>query len=152
MLETRAIIIQVDGTEAVVEAAQGGGCGQCASVNGCSSGKLSKMFCARPRRFRVHNGIEARVGDEVQVSLQDGELLRSVSILYMLPLALLMAGGFIGASMATSVASRDGYAALGALLGLVLGFAGARWYTLRQPVASGVRPVITRCADMPHRV
>lgn len=151
MLETRAIIIQVDGTEAIVEAAQGGGCGQCASVNGCASGKLSKMFCARPRRFKVHNGIEARVGDEVQVALQDGVLLRSVSILYALPLALLMAGGFMGASMATSAASRDGYAALGALLGLVVGFVGTRLYTLCQPAASGVQPVITRCAEMSQR-
>lgn len=151
MLETRAIIIQVDGTEAIVEAAQGGGCGQCNSANGCASGKLSKMFCAQPRRFRVHNGIEARVGDEVQVSLQDGVLLRSASILYLLPLALLMAGGFLGASMATSTAGRDGYAALGALLGLVLGLVGARWYTLRQPASHEVRPVITRCADMAQR-
>ncbi len=151
MLETRAIIIKVDGTEAIVEAAQGGGCGQCDSVNGCSSGKLSKMFCAQPRRFRVHNGIEARVGDEVQVSLQDGMLLRSASILYLLPLALLMAGGFVGASMASSAAGRDGYAALGALLGLVLGFICARMYTLRQPATHEVQPIISRCVDMAQR-
>lgn len=152
MLEARAIIIKVEGSEAVVEAAQGGGCGQCDSANGCSSGKLSRMFCAQPRRFRVHNGIDARVGDEVQVSLQDGVLLRSASILYLLPLGLLLVGGFLGASMASTAAGRDGYAALGVLLGLVAGFAGARFYTLRQPAKHAVQPVITRCADMAHRI
>jgi sigma-E factor negative regulatory protein RseC len=152
MLETRAIIIKVEGSEALVEAAQGGGCGHCDSANGCASGKLSKMFCAQPRRFRVQNSIQARVGDEVQVAQQDGVLLRSASILYMLPLALLMAGGFLGSSLATTAASRDGYAALGAVLGLVLGFAGARLYTLWQPATHEVQPVITRCTDMPHRI
>lgn len=150
MLETRAIIIKLDGAEALVEAAQGGGCGHCDSANGCASGKLSRMFCAQPRRFRVQNSIQARVGDEVQVALQDGVLLRSASVLYMLPLALLMAGGFLGSSIATTAASRDAYAALGALLGLVLGFAAARLYSLRQPAARGMQPVISRCTATRH--
>lgn len=137
MLETRAIIVRLDGAEAVVEAMQGGGCGHCDSKNGCGGGKLSALFCTQPRRFRVHNGIDARVGDEVQVSVADGALLRSALIMYMLPLALLLLGATLGASLADGVSRRDAYAVIGALFGLAAGFALAR---LSAP--SFARPVI----------
>lgn len=140
MLETRAIIVRLDGSDALVEAQQGGGCGHCDSVNGCGSGKLSKLFCAQPRRFRVHNGIDARVGDEVQVAVADGALLRSVLIIYMLPLLLLLAGGLLGASLADAASRRDVYAAIGAVLGLASGFVLARLFA---PAAA--QPVIARC-------
>lgn len=140
MLETRAIVIRVEGQDALVEAAREGGCGQCDSANGCGSGTLSRLFCSgKPRHFRVSNDIAARPGDEVQISVADGVLLRSALLLYMLPLALLLAGGFLGSQWAADAAGRDGYAALGALLGLVAGFALAKWLA-----ASSVRTVVAR--------
>jgi sigma-E factor negative regulatory protein RseC len=126
MLETRAIVIQIQGREALVESMQGGGCGQCSATDGCSSGKLSQMFCSKPRRFRVDNLTAAKIGDEVQISVADGVLLRSALLLYMLPLALLFIGGLLGSLYGTDTASRDGYAALGAGCGLILGFALAK--------------------------
>jgi len=145
MLDTRAIIIRIEGAEAIVEARQGGGCGQCDSVNGCAGGKVSKLFCAQPRQFRVRNDISARIGEEVQVSVADGVLLRSAAIMYMLPLTLLLAGGGLGSYWARDAASRDGYAAVGALLGLVAGFALARYATLHHSALSAAQPVIARC-------
>lgn len=127
MLETRAIVVQVQGVDAIVEAKDGGGCGQCSSAGGCGSSNLSKMFCSSPRRFRVRNDAQARVGDEVLVVLADGVLLRSAFILYLIPLAMLFAGGALGVALSDDAASRDGYAALGAGAGLLLGLALAKW-------------------------
>lgn len=146
MLETRAIIIQLDGAEAVVEARQGGGCGHCDSEKGC--GKAAHMFSSQPRRFRVRNGINARIGEEVQVSMADGMLLRSAAIIYMLPLALLLAGGLLGSNWAAADSQRDGYAAIGAVFGLAAGFVLARLFSLRQRTLANAQPVITRCAAM----
>jgi sigma-E factor negative regulatory protein RseC len=126
MLETRAVVIRLQGREALVESMQGGGCGQCSSSGGCSSGNLSKMFCNKPRQFVVDNTANAAVGDEVKIELPAGVLLRSALTLYMLPLALLFAGGMCGASFASETVSRDTYAALGAFFGLILGFCLAR--------------------------
>ena len=151
MLETRAVIIQLDGTDALVEAGQGGGCGNCDSVNGCHSGKLAKAFCTKPRRFRVHNSINARLGEEVQVAVADGVLLRSALALYMFPLGTLFVGGFAGSALADS-ASRDAYAALGALSGLACGFALSRLYAMRQLAPGDILPTITRSADMRNPV
>jgi sigma-E factor negative regulatory protein RseC len=141
MLETRAIVIHVQGHEALVEAKGGGGCGHCDSEKGCGSGKLSKLFCTKPRQFTVLNEANARVGEEVQITLPDGLLLRSSMLMYVLPLFLLMSGGMLGALLSTDEVTKDGYAALGALIGLVSGFALARWVSRYQMVKAVARAV-----------
>lgn len=132
MLEARAIVIQLEGREAVVEARQSGGCGHCDDAKGCGAGKLSQLFCVRPRRFRVRNAINAHIGEEVEVQIADGVLLRSVLTVYFLPLLLALAGGMLGTGWADQ-ANTDGYAAVGAALGLVAGFLLVRLTALRSP-------------------
>jgi sigma-E factor negative regulatory protein RseC len=126
MLEMRAIVIRVEGEDASVQPLSTGGCGHCDSEGGCGSGTLTKMFCSnKPRHFKVRNEAGAKVGDEVQVSVPDGVLLRGAMKMYILPLILLLAGGIAGASLA-EVAGRDAYAVAGAVGGLLLGFILAR--------------------------
>lgn len=145
MLETRAIVIRLEGEDALVESTQGGGCGHCDSEKGCGSGKLSQLFSSQPRRFRVRNEAHAQPGAEVQISVAEGALLRSALLMYVLPLLLLLAGGALGGQLARDAASADGYAALGGVLGLVLGFLLARWLAARQRGVGVARPVIAAC-------
>ncbi len=141
MLDTRAIVVRVEGKEAVVEAVHGGGCGACAGGS-CSSGSMSKMLCVKPRQFRVRNEIGAQIGDEVEVSVAEGALLRSALTLYALPMALLFAGAVAGSSWA-GAGGHDAGAAAGAAVGLLSGFALARIITSR-PERAASSPVITR--------
>jgi sigma-E factor negative regulatory protein RseC len=129
MLETRAIIIQIHGTEAMVAAKNSGGCGHCSSEGGCGSSKLSQMLCREPRQFRVKNEAQAQVGDEVEVVLAEGILLRGVLAVYLMPVALLIGGGIFGSHWATNTATRDGYALLGSLVGLLIGALVAKLLT-----------------------
>ena len=132
MLESRVVVIQlVDRQFALVQPSQGGGCGQC-SGKGCGASKLSQLFCSKPRQFKVENTINAGVGDEVMVSVAEGAVLRGIGVVYLLPLVLLFACATLAGSWASDASSRDGYAALGALFGLVVGFYIARWLSLRQ--------------------
>ena len=142
MLQTRAVIIQLDGKDALVEATQGGGCGSCDSENGCGSGKLSRLFCSEPRRFRVLNDANAQVGTLVQVTLPEGVLLHSALLMYLLPLVLLLAGAIVGMQWAPDAASADGYAAIGGLTGLVCGFVLVKILSLRQRLLSVAQPVV----------
>ncbi len=144
MLDTRAIVVRLEGDEAVVEAVHGGGCGACSGANGCSSGSMSKMLCVKPRQFRVRNEIGARVGEEVEVSVAEGALLRSALTLYALPIALLFAGAIAGSAWA-GAGAHDAGAAAGAAAGLLAGFALARIITKRQQSRSASAPAITRC-------
>lgn len=131
MLETRAIVVQIDGQHAMVQANQGNGCGQC-NGKGCGTGKLSQLFCSTPRQFQVDNPINATVGDEVIVSVMDGAVLRGIGLVYLLPLALLMAGAMLGSLNAVQDGQRDGFAAAGALIGLIGGYVLSRWIASRQ--------------------
>lgn len=139
MLEMRAIVLSIKGREAEISPLGGGGCGHCNSEGGCGSGKLTKMFCSsEPRSFIVSNQAGAKVGDEVNISLPEGSLLRSSWRMYLLPLLLMLGAGFIGASFANDTASRDGYALLGSLMGLMFGFALGKFL----PSANNSRAVV----------
>jgi sigma-E factor negative regulatory protein RseC len=143
MLETRAIVIKVEGREALVEAVHGGGCGACGGGKGCGSGKLAEAFCVRPRQFRARNDVQARVGEEVEITVTDGALLRSALTLYGLPLMSLFAGALLGARWQGG----DGGAAFGALAGLVAGFALAAAIAARQRrLKAAALPSISRRA------
>lgn len=131
MLETRAVVVRIEEQKAFVQASQGGGCGQC-SGKGCGTAKLSQLFCSQPREFQVDNPINARVGDQVIVAVADGTVLRGIGLVYLLPLLLLAVGATLGNVAAPVAEQRDGYAAAGALAGLVLGFIFSKWRSARR--------------------
>lgn len=141
MLETRATIVEELGADAMVEVRQGGGCGHCNSENGCSSSKLTQLFCSSPRRFKVRNPSGAKQGQEVEVVLRDGVLLRSALTIYVIPLSLMLSGSILAAHWATANANRDLYAVAGSLVGLVLGFAIAKWLAALHRLSAVAHPV-----------
>ena len=142
MLETRAIILQVEGQYALVKANRANGCEQCQG-KGCGAGKLSQLFCSKPRQFKVDNPINASIGDEVVISVAEGAVLRGIGLVYILPLLLLVMGAMLGSIGAESLGQRDAYAVTGALFGLAGGFIMAKWIAVRQ-AGSRFRPYIAR--------
>ena len=142
MLETRAVIVQTNKKYALVQADQANGCEQC-DGKGCGAGKLGQLFCSKPRRFRVDNPINANVGDQVIISVGEGAVLRGIGLVYLLPLILLLAGAMLGNNVAAQTEQRDGYAALGALLGLTVGFVLAGWLSSRH-ARNRFQPYISR--------
>jgi sigma-E factor negative regulatory protein RseC len=126
----------------MVQAEQGNGCGQC-NGKGCGTGKLSQLFCSKPRQFQVHNPIKAIVGDEVIVTIAEGAVFRGISLVYAVPLLLMMAGALLGDWMAAQSGQNDVYSAIGALCGLAAGFAFARQQSLSRNGFSA-RPFIAR--------
>ena len=139
MLETRAIVVQKDNKFTLVQSSGANGCSACEG-KGCGSGKLTQLFCSKPRQFKVENRINASVGDEVIVSVAEGAVLRGISLVYLLPLALMFAGASLAGGWVEGV-QRDGYAAAGALTGLLVGFVVAKWLSMR---AASQQPYIAR--------
>jgi len=142
MLETRAVIVQTDGRLALVETSEATGCERC-DGKGCGAGKLARIFCSKPRQFQVENKTDAGVGDQVIISVAEGTILRGIGLAYMLPLLLMLAGAVSGNIVAAPAGQSDGYAAVGALLGLCLGFGLAKWISSRQ-AGRGIQACITR--------
>lgn len=142
MMQTRAVVIRLEGQDAMVESTRGGGCGSCDSEKGCGSGKLSQLFSADVRRFRVRNVGNAQVGSLVQVSMPDGVLLNSALLMYVLPLVLLFICALLVSHMAPTASSVDAYSAAGALAGLILGFVLVKLISVRRKLFSVAQPVI----------
>lgn len=130
MLETRAKIIQLEGGKALIQADPGLGCEQCKG-KGCGSSKLSQLFCSSPRQFQVDNSINAKLGDDVVVAVAEGVVLRGIGLVYVLPLLLMLAGALFGNVWVSDAQQHDGYAVIGALLGLLIGFVLAKQISLR---------------------
>lgn len=143
MNEMHAIVIALRGDQAEIAPLGNFGCTHCNSGGGCGSGKLAQMFCSnKPRQFRAMNSAGASVGDEVRVVLPEGALLRSSMLIYGLPLLLLLGGAMLGVMLAGTIAARDGYAVLGALGGLLAGFAASRVMTMNANHRAVVQSVV----------
>ena len=142
MLETRAIIMQLEGQYAVVKANRPTGCELCQG-KGCGASKLSQLFCNTPPQLKVNNSINACIGDEVVIAVAEGALLRVISMVYILPLLLLVVGMMLGSIGAEAAGQRDAYASVGAVLGLVGGFGIAKWMVLHQ-ARSRFQPYMAR--------
>ncbi|MDR2624984.1 MAG: SoxR reducing system RseC family protein [Zoogloeaceae bacterium] len=121
-----ARVLRVDAGYALVEVV-GGGCGRCHEAGGCGSVHLTRVFCLRPRRYRVQNQIGAPVGAQVTVALPAGVLRRHVYLAYVLPLLALMGGALLG-----DAAAGEAGAAAGAVFGLAIA-----WWWMARCVASG---------------
>jgi sigma-E factor negative regulatory protein RseC len=142
MLQTRAIVIRLEGRDALVESTQGGGCGNCDSEGGCGSGKLSQLFCSEPRRFRVRNEGNAQVGSLVDVVVPEGVLLNSALLMYIVPLLMLLFGAMVGSKLTPDVAGVDAYSAMGALAGLAAGFFLVKFISSRRRLSASAQPVV----------
>jgi sigma-E factor negative regulatory protein RseC len=143
MLETPALVVQTEQAAALVEADFGGGCGSgmCAK-GGCGAAVLAQLFSRNPRGpMRVGNPIQASIGERVIVGVEEGMLVRSTLVAYLLPLAMLLGGALAGRAWGPG---GDGTAAVGALLGLVAGWGLAR--TLGRHLVQRAQPVILRRA------
>lgn len=152
MIQTRAIVIHLDGKNALVESTLNGGCGNCDSANGCGSSKLSQIFCSEPRRFTVRNECNAQPGSLVEVSLPEGILLRSALLMYIFPLVLMLSGAMLGNWLAHESPDSDAYSAVGGFVGLVSGFFILKFLTFHGALYSSVQSVILQNEDASNNV
>lgn len=124
MTEHEAVVARIVGDFALLEVAAAPGCGSCSGQSGCGTASL------RPRRYTVHNGIGARPGDEVIVSVPDGAVLKAAALSYLMPLLLVIAGAAAG-----TVWGGEGLPAVaGAACGLAAGIAALRFTALGEPL------------------
>ena len=143
MIETQAVVVEVQNSVTYVEAKSPSGCSSCSTDKGCATLTLSKIFNSKPRQYRVLNLIDAKVGDAVVIGLQEGALLKGAISVYLLPLALLVAGALAGHYAGPDTGS-DAYAVVGAGLGMIAGVAWLKFFTARISLNSQFHPLILR--------
>ena len=148
MIEERAVILSLESepsaadSTATLEIERKIACGLCGQTRGCGNSIWGKLFAHQSTAFKAQNRINAKVGDSVIVGINEKALLKSAFLLYILPLATML----IGAILATQIHDTNGYAMLGALLGLVLGLLWVKGHTMSSNYFKLQQPVILRLA------
>ena len=144
MIEERAVILSLDNvsSKATLEIERKTACGLCGQTRGCGNSIWGKLFAHQSTAFKAQNRINAKVGDSVIVGINEQALLKSAMLLYIVPLVTL----FIGAILMQQIFETNGYAMLGALLGLVSGLLWVKGHTMYSSYFKLQQPVILRLA------
>ncbi len=131
MIEQHAVILstedgdQNDAPVATIEVVRKTACGLCGKTQGCGNAIWGKIFAHKTTSFKAQNVINAQVGQNVIVGIDENALMKSALLLYMLPLATML----IGTILMSQVYDSDGAQMLGAFSGLVIGFLWLKGHT-----------------------
>lgn len=116
----------------------------------CGTAAMGKLYGNRVSRVRAVDGIGVRPGDSVVVGLGEGALLRASLLVYLLPLAGLLAGAFSGRLLFP--AAGEGVVILSGILGFILGFAVLRRRSSQLAADPRLQPVVLRRDCLRHDV
>lgn len=119
MIEEQAIVIKASKTHVTLEVVRSKPCGLCGQVKGCGNSIWGKIFSHQSGQIEIRNNLNAKLGDEVILGIDETLMLKSSLMLYGVPL-LLMFLGMIIAQMVSHDKS-DLYSLIGAVTGLLLG-------------------------------
>lgn len=147
MIEERALVVALEGEQALLEIVRDQPCGLCGQSRGCGGALWSRLLRRRDRVFRAENRLNAQVGDLVVVGMDESAVLRGATLAYGMPLMLLLAGAMLGSAAFFPVMPQDAAAALGGVAGLSGGL-----FWLRRQAASAIdnsrfRPIVLRAAE-----
>ena len=114
----------------------------------CSSCRVS-LGCNSEMTINAINRAGAGVGDLVSMHLNSGTIMKSAAILYLIPVAGLISGAFMGEGLSTRLAmSETGAIALLSLAGFILGFIItaliSRWMSARRALSPTITRIIRR--------
>lgn len=152
MIETEAVVIKVEHTLAYVQAERKSSCSSC-SESSCGTSVLMNFFARKTPLYCASNEVGAKVGDRVVVGLNESAMFKGTLLLYLFPLLLLFVGAVTGNALAVTTDVKDGYSVAGALIGLVTGFVGLKFFSAKMGLGKQFQPVIlSRKSGMPVQV
>ena len=100
MIQESATVIRIEGNDTWVQTQRKSACGQCAANKGCGTSVLSNVVGKKIATLRVINPIDAQVGDEVVIGLNESALVRGALITYLLPLLMMIVAALLGQFLA----------------------------------------------------
>jgi sigma-E factor negative regulatory protein RseC len=115
MIETTARVVSADNGTVMVQPSTQSGCGSCGSRSVCGVSGLGKYFSGNRKAIAVKCDANVRAGDELQLSMNEGDMLKAGLLAYLLPSVLALVGA--------GVAAAYGWGDVGAVLGAVAGVA-----------------------------
>lgn len=136
--ETGRVVAVKDG-RAWVQTIRASACESCSAKSGCGQRVLASATAGRANQVLVTNHLNALVGDEVSIAIEESALLSASLLVYAVPLLLLVLGAVTGQQW---FPGQDAGAVAGAIAGLAAGFGIARMVQSR--AGYGYQPTLIR--------
>ena len=145
MIEEQAEVVEIIGSQLVLQAQTQSACGSCSASKGCGTSVLSKVIGRKFTRFEAENNIDAEVGDTVMDGISEDALLRGSMVMYVVPImSMLVFSLAANYFLEAAVGYRDLAIAASGLTGLIFGALLAKRYFQRQSSRQRFTPVVLR--------
>ncbi|MEE3169534.1 MAG: SoxR reducing system RseC family protein [Pseudomonadota bacterium] len=139
MITETGKVVAEKGERVWVQTIRASACQSCAARSGCGQRVLASATGGRANQILVPNSINARVGDEVTIGIDERALLGASLLVYALPLLLMVVASVLGHRLS---GGQDAPAMMAAVVGLAAGFWGGR--KLQSRVGSHYEPRLVR--------
>ncbi|MBL3557340.1 MULTISPECIES: SoxR reducing system RseC family protein [Marinobacter] len=123
MITETGKVVAVNGDRVWVQTIRTSACESCSARNGCGQRALAGVSGGRANQVLVANSLNASVGDEVTVAIDESALLGASLLVYALPLVLMVLGAVVGHQLS---GGQDIAAMIGAVAAMAAGFVVAR--------------------------
>lgn len=107
MIEENATVVRIDGKDTWVETQRKTACGQCSVSKGCGTSVLAKVVGKKAATMRVINEINAEVGDDVIIGLDEAALVKGALITYLFPLLMMIMAALFGQFVSANLGMED---------------------------------------------
>ncbi|VAW51461.1 hypothetical protein MNBD_GAMMA06-908 [hydrothermal vent metagenome] len=145
MIEKKAQVIEIKGSQLVLQAQTQSACGSCSASKGCGTSVLAKVIGRKFTQFQVENNVDAKIGDIVVVGISEDALLNGSLVMYIIPILGMM---FFSVSanyfLAPVLYFLDLIIAVSGIMGLIFGSLIAREYFQHQSSRQRFTPVVLR--------
>ncbi|MCG7201123.1 SoxR reducing system RseC family protein [Marinobacter pelagius] len=138
MITETGKVIATKGDQVWVQTIRASACQSCSARSGCGQRALASVSGGRANQILVANTINARVGDDVTIGIEERALLGASMRVYALPLVAMVLATIAGHNL---TGGSDLGAMLGAVAGLGGGFVLTRLFTDRR---DGYEPRLLR--------
>jgi sigma-E factor negative regulatory protein RseC len=145
MIEETALVVGIEQDVAMLEIVRRNPCGLCGQTRGCGTSAFGRLLGHRNNVFKATNPLNAQVGDQVVVGVDEKALLSSSLLVYGVPLSMLVAGALLGTLLAPE--GGDVWPLIGAVLGLAAGLLWLKGHAMGRGMDARYRPVILRAAE-----
>lgn len=153
MLEELATVValeQVQNQEyAQLEVVRKNPCALCGKTRGCGVSLWGKLFKHGQKPLRLKNSIQAKVGDDVVIAIEEQAFLKSTLYLYGVPLLAMLLGALLATywvSNGQQDANTDAYTLSGAVAGLLLGYIWLKGHQMGADFQANCQPTLLKIA------
>jgi len=95
MIEEKALVVKLQGRNAVIEMQRQSACQSCELSGGCGTGSLGRLLGYKPLALSIPNRHKLKVGDKIIIGMLEKYFNIAGFLMYLFPLAFLFAFGLM---------------------------------------------------------